>query len=737
MEPHRNFPLKKGTLLSCISYRNTPINPLLNIYFTSQTEAIMSLFRNNHGFKFELSIPQPQLSEEFLNNNDELYLNTFYVTEDIIIHPPRSSSSTFSKLLHGTTIDDLRDAITSDCIDEETDGFVVPYTCSVIRESSNWEIVGESIEFIGRLPLLVEGRISAYVICHENLLIPVESFKLISQNIFYAVDDIIITWYKSIHKKSNVEFYVDADRKQISIAIILENLVTYINNDYRKYLKRVHVKPFSHGYASLPSITASASKGGLLSLLIPLTPETSPLASPKTPIVSPLQPFTPVNLSPSTPEKQPNLPSSMLSPKDPSLPVFSPGGTTTIDVFSSVPTDVLRLIALNMKLDDLLKACSTSTKFLENICDNEDFWKEKLRREFVGTIDNENELLAKKPEEMSWKQFYREISGLVEQENALDYVKLTIQQREAIRELPILAQRAIINNYRKQAGFGELALRPKSIARIKKSLVFREEPEETNRQIGNLLQQGAIYYGQQTQEAPNPLTFNLLPANIPVHLVFNSLRNIETRYKDGSIDKDPNLPVLFEAIIENAHRNRKDYGKEFSDVMEAAQQIAGEHVINQPNINILKGLFDKYVVSRNPFSSGSISAAIGGIKQAPFSLNAPIQPVLQFPPPGFKMEDPGEVVTLGLQGPIRYLRDFESIINASQMARRESLYQIEKEVFDELIQTAKDSGITPEEEFTQRTETIQNNDETRNVLTLGDANWLLNRLLQYIRDSEE
>ncbi len=47
-----------------------------------------------------------------------------------------------------------------------------------------------------------------------------------------------------------------------------------------------------------------------------------------------------------------------------------------------LPNEIIYNIALDMNLKDILNSCLTSKKFYNIICDNENFWVTKLKRDF-------------------------------------------------------------------------------------------------------------------------------------------------------------------------------------------------------------------------------------------------------------------------------------------------------------------------------------------------------------------
>lgn len=52
----------------------------------------------------------------------------------------------------------------------------------------------------------------------------------------------------------------------------------------------------------------------------------------------------------------------------------------------TLPKDVLVLLALRMSPPDLMNFCLTKKRFNESVCNNRDFWVEKLKRDYPYAI---------------------------------------------------------------------------------------------------------------------------------------------------------------------------------------------------------------------------------------------------------------------------------------------------------------------------------------------------------------
>lgn len=84
------------------------------------------------------------------------------------------------------------------------------------------------------------------------------------------------------------------------------------------------------------------------------------------------------------------------------LPIRSGVIGANIDTgFDDLPNPVIRIIALNLSLTDIVNNCRTSILFNFAICDNDNFWNEKSRRDFP-----EQQFMIKG----SWRNTYRALS---------------------------------------------------------------------------------------------------------------------------------------------------------------------------------------------------------------------------------------------------------------------------------------------------------------------------------------
>lgn len=69
----------------------------------------------------------------------------------------------------------------------------------------------------------------------------------------------------------------------------------------------------------------------------------------------------------------------------------------------NLPTDILLLVALELPPEDLMSLCNTNKKFNERICGNDDFWYNKIQKDFnVPQV-------RPAPNNWSLRQTYREL----------------------------------------------------------------------------------------------------------------------------------------------------------------------------------------------------------------------------------------------------------------------------------------------------------------------------------------
>lgn len=457
MEPGRNFPLRKGTLLTCISWRNAIANPQLNLYFTSPAEALVSMFREAVVTPFELTVGQSDAVAQNLNTNGDLYLNTFYLTEDIIINP-MPDSRLARELAEDPTLNEVRAAIQTDCSSvPDKMGYVVPYQATIFYPGRPLDspIPGRR----GPLPgaATIRARITTYIVCRSNILLHAQSFRISGFLLINVIIRLIANWNDE-NPNSKISGGVIID-------LLAKRLKEHAQDDIMRgpdLLEPIFVQPEVPGLVTSPiqydPPIISSPKISPIAML--------PVSAEEEFVRSPIFPITP------EPARRPVVPpSSMLNPEDPSRFVprrMSPGGTTELDAFAGVPSDVVRVIALGMTLDAIAKTCLTSKRFNELICNNEDFWRLRLQQDYGKQFSRDkdeqvNEAAKRKPAGWTWKRYYAELSGNVPAAQALDFANQLADLpdvAEQLRRLPRDQYQARVNEMRQQAGLGAVNFGP-------------------------------------------------------------------------------------------------------------------------------------------------------------------------------------------------------------------------------------------------------------------------------------
>src|SRR5665647_3930808 len=73
-----------------------------------------------------------------------------------------------------------------------------------------------------------------------------------------------------------------------------------------------------------------------------------------------------------------------------------------------ITKDILFKVAIDLNLSDLLHLCQTNRRFNNLFCNNDEFWRIKLYREFPETINKINKKILEKYE-YSYKDIYKQI----------------------------------------------------------------------------------------------------------------------------------------------------------------------------------------------------------------------------------------------------------------------------------------------------------------------------------------
>jgi hypothetical protein len=231
MDAQRNFILKKGTKLRCLSLNNDISNPMVNLYFTSAEEALLSLYKAQYNPYYILSIgrdPEEDLLDFiYINNQYDLYINTFVLNEDIVINPGLVGQTNLRSVINTpVSLEDVRKTIQQDCQSlQGSDGYVVPFDVAIEQ--------GYDVD----RPQYVMGKLTAYIICKSDLLFHLASFKIDSIAFQQMINNIIAGWYYNLEGRN---------RPNLTTAMIIAFL-TDRREEFDVVLKRELTQPSTPG----------------------------------------------------------------------------------------------------------------------------------------------------------------------------------------------------------------------------------------------------------------------------------------------------------------------------------------------------------------------------------------------------------------------------------------------------------------------------------------------------------
>jgi hypothetical protein len=443
MEPGRNFLLKKGTVFYSVSVDDDISNPTRHLYFTSAAEALASLLRDQprideytRFIDSQLDLKKYRLGKEI----EQIYVNAFYLNEDIKIHPASPNNPVIGVLNRNTTLEAIKVAIDQGCpleskikvagglspgATETSDGYALIYYANRGFRSLESMVPGVKADQVN-----LEGRLTAYAFCRDNLLANVQSSVVSKQSFFEATTGVILDWISSpevIALQTSTGETIKATRAPtlMSLNVFIQKLSDFLVEHPERVMQLIPIKPDVAGY---------------------VTSTLSPVSTLPTPAMSP---------EVYVPQSGPRL--------FPSQPTFSPGGTTAIDNFAMLPKDVVTFMALNMDLASISNSCQTSKIFRETICDNQNFWAQKVEKEFTlyhTNAQGKKEVFRNprdfKPANMTWYRYYRELSGKIPWNEALDFSELPQNTKDDIMALPMAQKRDRINEIRREAGLGAI-----------------------------------------------------------------------------------------------------------------------------------------------------------------------------------------------------------------------------------------------------------------------------------------
>jgi hypothetical protein len=561
MDSGSKFVLRKGALLYALSYKKPNDGTLRNLYFRDSGEALLSMFlwSDDGRFKnFELNI----YAERY-----PLFLNVFFLQEDLILTPAGQGTNVDSVLQGSPTLKSLQAALDNDCALLAQDGFVFTYESRVKflhkpPQPSNPREIEPGIDYDPHG--LLTGRSTAYVICRENLLAHVQSQAIDAAMLRAALSEFADEWAREriegprpLSPSFQPEVRSYAQRRPLTVAALSNFIRERVRRDPEPILERTFLTPSA---ALSPSFSRESSPiSPSLPKLGPVSPRSYQSVrlsqegtfDMRSPGFSPIAPISPGS-------------SSSLSPLSPFPPTAAPQGERIspsrpmpdqTDPFLTLPNDILFVMARDMNLDSLTRTCRTSKRFDKLMCNNEGFWREKVAADFPGpkvlsdpgdpnsklVVDpyDKNNPLRRKPADWTWKRYYRELTGRIEEENALAFSELDDETKAALRNAPPLVQRERINQQRRAAGLGEIVY-----------------PPLANRfaQLG--------YIGRPINEAPYVLgAFDLPPrqAYIP-----NMERQAYLPNYDLADEEDPFLNQILQGADE-ADEVERDDGEEYDN----------------------------------------------------------------------------------------------------------------------------------------------------------------------------
>lgn len=276
-------------------------------------------------------------------------------------------------------------------LDDDSDQLTMERYMQTTCEKLGGDGFAENMVIRGNIAYMPAGRIVGYVICRPNILIHVQSFKFDTDTIKMLMSLIVSEFMNDEH--------VQERGYMPNLAVVLNELTLRIKDDRDAYFTSMFVQPAVEGYA-----TAN---------IIPVLEQASMTRLPASP------------------------PLAALSPKNPASPIEN------FDAFATVANDVLRIIAMNMRLEDLLATCQTSQRFNREICNDERFWAAKVMAEFPG---------REKPGQYSWKQYYQDLVGRVENAIASIFHLLDQNERAELLAMPPFERIQLINRYREAVG---------------------------------------------------------------------------------------------------------------------------------------------------------------------------------------------------------------------------------------------------------------------------------------------
>ena len=421
MEPLNDVFLPEGkTYIVGLTVKSGETDPSLQIYFNSITEAIISMFHPSMQSFLASDKQTSSQGDVTLDDSIEIYLNVFFVREQVIVKRPQNMGANRENLQVQKLIsesktnifrerDALRDAIQHDCHLEGTPSFLIDFPV-------HFDLTAIKTNY-GRILHMMDARNETYRAMDRDL----PHFLEIAKDIDGRLNGLVFC---------DLDLLIHTHSYILDMSALVDSLRRYMNDNYGLVGDSYNPALVSRkGYMTLGQIIAYVRSELTENMDLYLTNVSVKVAEPTSGLdivgsITPrLSPKSPVRIIPTVRQ----IPT--IGPfGDPNEAIFSKSGIA-IDTFRGVPYDVLRLIGLNMDLESINRTCRTSKIFNSTFCsygpNNENFarvelfWLEKVRKDFgeEEEMSNANAPEADSPEaliespKMTWIDYYKYLAG--------------------------------------------------------------------------------------------------------------------------------------------------------------------------------------------------------------------------------------------------------------------------------------------------------------------------------------
>ncbi len=381
MEPLSNedvFLPEGQTYIVGLTVKSGQIDPSLQIYFASITEAIISMFHPSMQKFLAQGKEAANRGDSSFDDSLEIYVNVFFVKKEVLVKRPQNMGENTSKMqvqnfINNPNINifregkELEKAIQHDCHLEGTPAFLIDvpihFDLTAIKENyvrilQNMDARNPQYQVMDRnLPVFldvardIDGKLNGLVFCDLNLLVHIESYILDNAAIVDAIRSYMNENYGIVGENYNPE---EASRKGY---MTLSQIIVYVRGLLQQnkdtYLTRVNVKVVETPLGLNVSPTSiSPSLSAVAPATAPVRPTVGPFGNPEIP--------------------------------------------TGRDPFQGIPYDVLRVMGLNMDLESINRTCRTSSIFNNTFCSSQDlsrveqFWQEKVRKDYGEELELRN-----------------------------------------------------------------------------------------------------------------------------------------------------------------------------------------------------------------------------------------------------------------------------------------------------------------------------------------------------------